>query len=135
MPIFYQGMPLVCHSLHHLLKSFTEWLASYKHFVLFAHKSRKFDSFVLCSAKNKLLDVKLHECVSGFCDTLHFFRSILPIHRKTVHLSFWYHIFWDSYTIRMMLWRTPCVTKIQWVTSACSWYQLFKSYIWCIKDL
>mgnify|MGYP003690596629 CR=1 FL=1 len=80
--MFCQGKPVVCYSLHHVLKSFREWLTSFKDPVLFAHNCRKFDSLVLCNAMNKVLDVKLHECFSGFCDTLDFLRVILPNQEK-----------------------------------------------------
>ena len=73
--MFYQGKPVVCYSLPHVLKSFREWLTSFKDPVLFAHNCRKFNSLVLCNAMNKVLDVKLHECFSGFCDTLDFSKS------------------------------------------------------------
>ena len=57
-------------------------MTSFRDPVLFAHNCRKFDSLVLCNAMNKVLDVKLHECFSGFCDTLDFFRVILPNQEK-----------------------------------------------------
>ena len=76
--MFYQGKPVIWYSLHHVLKSFREWLTSFKDPVLFAHNCLKFDSLVLCNAMNKVQDVKLHEYFSGFCDTLEFFRAILP---------------------------------------------------------
>ena len=94
VPMFYQGMPLVCHSLHHLLN---DWHHQYILFCLHIIAGSLIVLFCV------VLDVKLLECVSVFYDTLHYLRAILPFHRKTVHLSIWYHKFWNSETILLML--------------------------------
>ena len=49
---------------------------------------------------NKVLDVKLHECFSGFCYTLDFFRAILPNQEKNSHEYLVSHILNISYNAR-----------------------------------
>lgn len=80
--MFCHGKPVVCHSLQHVLENFGRWLASFEDPVLFAHNCRKFDGLVLCSAMQKVPIVKLHERFRGFCDTLEFFRVILPFSER-----------------------------------------------------
>ena len=95
---------------------------------------RKLDSLVLCNAMNKVLDVKLHACFSGFCDTWDFYRAILP-HQDKFNLSL------DMTYKENFIQCSRCsegfksVTKTHCVSSACSWCPLSKSYIWCIKHL
>lgn len=69
--MFYQGMPLVCHSLHYLLKSFkNDWHHLETLFCL--HIIAGYLIVLFCV----VLDVKLLKCVSVFYDTLHYLRAI-----------------------------------------------------------
>ena len=83
---------------------------------------------------NKVLDVKLHECFSGFCDTLYFFRAVHPNQEK---FSLEYLVSHSEKFIQ----RSWCsgefqsVTKTLWVALSCGWCPLFISYNWCIKYL
>ena len=118
--MFYKGKPVVCYSLHHVLKSFRKWLTYLK----------KRGTAWFCV----MLWTKLHECFSGFCDTLDFFRAILPNQEK---FSLEYLVSHSEKFIQ----RSWCsggfqsVTETHWVASSCSWCPLFKSYNWCIKYL
>ena len=82
----------------------------------------------MCSVTNKVLDVKLHECFSGFCDTLDFSKSgknFTWVFGITYSENFiqcsWYSGGFQS------------VTNTHWVASACDWCPSLKSYFWCIE--
>ena len=81
------------------VESFRDSLTSFKEPVLFAHNSREFDSIFFCNAMQKVLSVNCMNVFQDVCDTLDFFRAILPNQEKICLEYLVSHIVKISYSV------------------------------------
>ena len=104
--MFYQGKYVVCYSLHHVLKSFRDWLTSFKARSLFCLHIIAGNLTVWFCVMLWTKCLMLIACM--------FFRTFVTLSisskqffriRKNFALSIWYHIFRKFHTALMTILR------------------------------